>query len=314
MDVESYRYVDGLWMHKVFHETNLRSVFSYMPRPDDIFIATYPKSGTTWVQYLVLSILKKGEPPETPVDFYLASPFLEMMGAEAAEKMQRPGLLKVHLPFHWTPYSADAKYICIARNPYDVCVSFYYYIKGLTPKYVKDVSFERFHELFIAGKFSWGDYFDHLLSWYRHRESQNVLFMTYEMLKKDTKRCVLKIADFLGEEYGNDLRKDPALLRRVLENCSLKNMASVFNDSMATMKKNLLNLPPEKALRSVQVLRELDIPNGGFHKNEGLIRKGLVGGWRSLFTPEQIERPKSGLRKKLDGTDVMKLWNDIDLP
>ncbi|KAK8756164.1 hypothetical protein V5799_001139 [Amblyomma americanum] len=314
MDLESYRYVDGLWIHKIFHEDTLRSLFSYTPRPDDVFIATYPKCGTTWTQYLILNILRKGEPPKTALDFYLASPFLEMMGVEAAEKMVRPGLLKVHLPFQWTPYSANAKYICVTRNPYDVCVSFYYHMKGFTPKSEKDVSFARFHELFINGKLSWGDYFDHLLSWYEHRDSENVLFFTYEKLKKDTANWVLKIADFLGEEYGEELRKDPTLLRKILDNCSLENMKDVFNDSKKTLIKDLLSLPPEKSLKSVQVLREFGTPTGGYHESESFIRKGVVGDWRSHFTPDQIEKTKEWIKKKTEGSDVMDLWKDMELP
>ncbi|KAH7941232.1 hypothetical protein HPB49_011264 [Dermacentor silvarum] len=170
------------------------------------------------------------------------------MGAEAAEKMARPGVLKTHLPFNKTPYSKNAKYICVARNPYDVCVSFYYHTKGFTPKSVKDVSFATFHELFISGKLSWGDYFDHVLSWYEQRDRTNVLFLTYEQAKKDTALWALKIADFLGKGYGDQLRKEPALLEKVLEVCSLENMRSVFNDSMRYLLQDLLSLPPEKAL------------------------------------------------------------------
>uniref|UniRef100_A0A1E1XBG4 Putative sulfotransferase n=1 Tax=Amblyomma aureolatum TaxID=187763 RepID=A0A1E1XBG4_9ACAR len=314
MDLESYRYVDGLWMHKIFHEDTLRSVFSYTPRSDDVFIATYPKCGTTWTQYLILNILRKGDAPKAALDFVLASPFMELLGAEAAEKMIRPGVLKVHLPFQWTPYSTNSKYICITRNPYDVCVSFYYHMKGFTPKSVKDVSFARFHELFITGKLSWGDYFDHLLSWYEQRQNANVLFFTYEMMKKDTTSSVLKLADFLGEAYGKELRKDSALFSKVLDNCSVENMKDVFNDSIATLLKDLLSLPPEKALKSVEVLRQLETPVEGYHETEPFIRKGVVGDWKAHFTPDQIEKTKVWIKSKTEGSDVMDLWRDMDLP
>uniref|UniRef100_A0A131YJ56 Sulfotransferase n=1 Tax=Rhipicephalus appendiculatus TaxID=34631 RepID=A0A131YJ56_RHIAP len=313
MDVENYRYVDGLWMHKFLLEDILRSAFSYQPRPDDVFVATYPKCGTTWTQYLILSILNKGDPPKTYIDFMLASPFLEMMGAEAAERMVRPGVLKIHLPFNKTPYTEPAKYIYVARNPYDVCVSFYYHTKAFTPKTVNDVSFATFHKLFISGKLSWGDYFDHLLSWYEQRNRPNVLFLTYEQAKKDTAQWALKIADFLGREYGEELRKEPDLLRKVLEACSLENMKCVFNDSVPNMIRDLLNLPPEKALKSVEAYRNLDLPRE-MHESEGFIRKGIVGDWRTHFTPEQIANTKAWIEEKTKGTDVMQLWSDIGLP
>ncbi|KAH6926187.1 hypothetical protein HPB50_015799 [Hyalomma asiaticum] len=86
MDFTHCRDVDGLWIHNFFHEDTIRSTFAYKPRPDDLFLVTYPKCGTTWTQYLILSILTDGHPPKTVVDFMLASPFMEMMGAEAAER------------------------------------------------------------------------------------------------------------------------------------------------------------------------------------------------------------------------------------
>lgn len=186
LELENYRYVDGLWMHKFFHETILRGVFSYQPHPDNLFVVTYPKSGTTWIQPLVFSILNKGDPPKTRVEFSLASPFLELMGVEVAEEMPRPGVLKTHLPFDRVPYSDNAKYIYVARNPYDICVSFYYHMKGFTPKTAKDFSFARFHELFVSDKLSWGPYFAHLHASYSQRDRPNVLFFTYEQARKKT--------------------------------------------------------------------------------------------------------------------------------
>ncbi|XP_049526867.1 sulfotransferase 1C2-like [Dermacentor silvarum] len=313
MDVENCRLVDGLWMHKMFHESILRSVFSYKPRPDDVFVVTYPKCGTTWIQYIVLSIFNKGDPPTTKADFLLASPFLDFMGAEAAEKMARPGVLKTHLPFHKTPFSDDAKYIYVARNPYDVCVSFYYHLKAFTPKTVKDASFARFHELFISDRLSWGPYFDHLFPWYAQRDLPNVLYFTYEQARKDTALWVLKIADFLRKHYGDQLRNDSALLQKVLDVCSLENMRRVFDSSAGGLLKNMLNLPPEKALKSLDVYRDMDIMVDT-HESLRSVRKGTVGDWRTHFTCDEIEKTKQWIHRKTEGSDVMELWNDINLP
>ncbi|KAG0417305.1 hypothetical protein HPB47_005705 [Ixodes persulcatus] len=71
--------------------------------------------------------------------------------------------------------------------------------------------------MFVEGKVAFGDYFDNLLSWYEHRHNTNVSFLTYEDLKKDTVAWVIKIADFLGEEYGRKLRSDQRALGLVLK-------------------------------------------------------------------------------------------------
>uniref|UniRef100_A0A1E1XED8 Putative sulfotransferase n=1 Tax=Amblyomma aureolatum TaxID=187763 RepID=A0A1E1XED8_9ACAR len=314
MNVESYKSIDGLPLQGLFHEDIVRSVLTYKPRRDDVFIATYPKCGATWTQYLILSILTRGNPPRNLADFLLASPYLELMGAEAAEKMTRPGLLKIHLPADKAPYTEDARYIYVARNPYDVCVSFYYHIKAFTPKHVKDVSFARFHELFITGKLSYGDYFDHLLSWYEHRDRPNILFFTYEQMKREPNFWTLKISDFLGEEYGSELRSDRGLFEKVLDATSVRNMKALFGDILSKIFTELLSLPPEKALKSVQVYRDSQSVGKEMHEGGCFVRKGVVGDWKAHFTPELIAKTKQWIQRKTEGSDVMHLWSDIELP
>ncbi|KAL1472159.1 hypothetical protein MTO96_039497, partial [Rhipicephalus appendiculatus] len=142
-----------------------------------------------------------------------------MTGAGAAQDPSRTGPLTTHLPLKVLKLVDNAKYVYVARNPYDCAVSYYHFLKGLTPKTVTDVSFESFLKLFLSGKVIYGDYFDHLLPWYERRNDANVLFITYEQLKADTKAQVLKIADFLGEDHGAALREDDALLQKVLHTC-----------------------------------------------------------------------------------------------
>ncbi|XP_077524212.1 sulfotransferase 1E1-like [Amblyomma americanum] len=312
MDDSCLKRVDGVLVRKAQNEDVVRSAMLYQPRPDDLFVISYPKSGTSWTQYTVLSILSKGQPPKTLVEFLLAAPYLELMGAEAAEKLAtRPAPMKLHMPFHKVPYSCESKYIYVARNPYDVCVSYYYHLRRLTPKTVSDVSFGKFHELFLAGQVPYGGYFEHILPWFGRRNSPNVFFFTYEQMKNDPTYWTLKIADFLGEEHGGHLRRDPGLLRKVIEASGMGNMKLVFNDDMRNVIKTLLELPPERALKSVQAFgsRRAD---DEMHDEE-FVRSGVVGDWRSRFTPQQIEKTKAWVAEK-NGLDIMQLWNDIYLP
>lgn len=297
---------------KFFDEDIVRSAVNYKPRTDDIFISSYPKSGTTWTQFVVLSILTKGNPPSTFSDFVLASPYLEFTGAESAEKMVRPGPIKTHLPYHVKQPSTLAKYIYVARNPYDVCVSYYYHTKALTPKSEKDVSFAKFCDMFITGKLSYCEYFDHVIPWYEHRDDPNVFFFTYESMRQDPRFWALKIADFLGDEYGKQLREDPSALRNVLDSSSMQFMKQVLNERMPKMLDELVSLPPEQTLECVEAYRgKLELMKDT-HKYEGFVRKGQVGGWRSCFTPDLIENTEAWIARRTEGSDVMKLWSDFD--
>lgn len=107
----------GFTIPKQFSLEAFRSALEYQPRPDDLFIVTYPKCGTTWVQNIVACIFRGGCPFESALEFFSDSPFLEMTGAEGARTMKRPGAIKMHLPFKLAPWSTQAKYIYVARNP-----------------------------------------------------------------------------------------------------------------------------------------------------------------------------------------------------
>ncbi|GIY83586.1 sulfotransferase 1C4 [Caerostris darwini] len=196
--------IEGVNVPIFFSEECFRSALNFKPKKGDIIIVTYPKCGTTWMQNLVLNILRKGEPFEKPSDFYFASPFLDQLGAEDSEKiMIRPGCYKTHLPLHKILLSDDAKYIYVARNPKDCCVSYYHHMKSLPGYQFADGTFEEFFDLFIKGEVESGNYLDHLLPWYNMRNRPNVFFTTYEKMKSDLKSVAMDIAAFIDKKNQN---------------------------------------------------------------------------------------------------------------
>ncbi|KAK8782435.1 sulfotransferase ssu-1-like [Amblyomma americanum] len=315
MDPEAYVDIDGLRMIKFFDEGNVRFAMDYDPQAEDVFIFSYPKCGTTWTQYIVSNIFTGGNAPKTTVDFMLSSPIIELMGADAIRKMPRPGALMSHLPFDKRKHSTQAKYIYVTRNPYDCCVSYYHFTKYFTPKQYEEVSFDKFLSLFLSGNLLYGDYFDHLLSWYPHRNDPNVLFLTYESLKKDTAFWVLQIADFLGTDYGSALRKNEALLKKILESCTVQNMKTVFTDPTKLWIQKALNLPLERRIATLEVYRHNTAHQEETHRGSGLVRDGSVGDWKNHFSPEQVEQMKARISEKTAGNpELVKLWENLNLP
>lgn len=62
------------------------------------------------------------------------------------------------------------------------------------------------------------------------------------------------------------------------------------------------------------MLKNMPTPTVEMHEGAGFVRKGIVGDWRNYFTPEQIKETKDWIARKTEGSEVMTLWNNCDLP
>nr|XP_054928884.1 sulfotransferase ssu-1-like isoform X3 [Dermacentor andersoni] len=206
------------------------------------------------------------------------------------------------------------RYLYITRNPFDCCVSYYYHTKHLPGYCFEKGTFDEFFELFITGDVEFGDYFDHLLSWYAHRSDPNVLFLTYEELKRDTAAAVVKMAGFLGDQYAARLRDEPALVERILQAAALGNMKKIFNSCDFAVKDEVRSASikyeeSQVAANSTSVEELVRRPMTG-----EFVRKGTVGDWKGHFSPVQVQRMLELIRVRTGGSDVMDLWKDIDIP
>ncbi len=259
------------------------SGLSYLAQPGDIFIATYPKCGTTWTQHIVWLILHQGEPLPSHKSIAVEMPHLEEVGKESILALPLPRVIKTHLPFEMTPYHSEAKYIYVARNPFDCVVSFYHHTRGFIQHYdFADGTFNDFFECFITGEVDFGDYFDHLLSWYEHQTDKNILFLTYEVMKQNPQNAILKIADFLGEQYLEQVQ-NLEVMNLVLEHSSFKSMSQ---DQTRWSSQRPENMPP-------------------------FIRKGEIGDWQNYLSLEQTRRLTEQLQVRTQGTDIAALWADF---
>uniref|UniRef100_A0A0K8RNH3 Putative sulfotransferase n=1 Tax=Ixodes ricinus TaxID=34613 RepID=A0A0K8RNH3_IXORI len=300
----SYIDVDGLRVAQGFDPECVREALNFKPRAGDIFVVTFPKCGTHWVQQILQVLVHRGESATNYFQFQMQTPFLEFTGTKILDALPPPRLFKTHLSFERQPYHKEAKYVYVARNVKDCCVSFYHHTRGLPGYRFKNGSFDDFFDLFIKGETDFGDYFDHLLSWYAHRNDPNVFFTTFEDLKKDTRGIVLKMARFLGEEYAKMLEDDPEILKQVLDKSSIAYMKQTV-DMQPEQVQKLVSENPQLVPQSV---RNMLLEEDGSPSSMQFIRKGVVGDWKGHFTPEQIKRMQARIEEKTKGSDVMSLW------
>ncbi|KAK8769595.1 hypothetical protein V5799_013939 [Amblyomma americanum] len=198
----------------------------------------------------------------------------------------------------------EAKYVYVARNPWDSCVSFYHTVTTLNMFNFRDGSFEDFFDAFMRGDFGYGDYFNHVASGYALRNEPNLLFLTYEQLKKDTRSAVVKIAYFLGDYYGRRLEEDNDLLKTLLER------------STAEYMKNVLVLNVQSFDEAWKTRRtETTVPSKSAYEGDpgrySLVRSAKLGDWKSYFTREQLRRMQKKIQDRGDHASFMDLWKDI---
>ncbi|GFQ80522.1 sulfotransferase 1C4 [Trichonephila clavata] len=310
-------YIDGFQFPVHFPVEAFHSALQYKPRPNDVFIVTYPKCGTTWAQEILLLLFREGEPLLSPIEFFRATPFLDTIGAKSAEDMPRPNAIKTHLPFHLIPWSEQAKYIYIARNPKDCCVSYFHHMTNIPPYGFKG-DFDQYFEFFLSGKIDYEDYFDHLIGWYEHRNDPNVLFLTYEEMKENTETSILKMASFIDEKkYAQPLRKDQNILNNILKYSSFQCM----KESATKRMEEMISMPREEILNSnlphlakIRLMRERE--EAEIKKKQGNprlfrnVRKGVIGDWRSYFSDDQNRRMNEKFAERTKGTEIEGLWKN----
>ncbi|HEY2444959.1 MAG TPA: sulfotransferase domain-containing protein [Rhizomicrobium sp.] len=258
-------------------------------RDDDIVIATYAKSGTTWVQHIVAELIFDGAEGLPVAEM---SPWLDLRVPPKAVKLPQVEaqthrrFLKTHLPVDALVFSPLAKYLYIGRDGRDVVWSLYnhhvtanalwYAALNDTPGRVGPPIGpppESIREYFLNwlardGHPFW-PFWENVSSWWAIRHLPNVRLVHFANLKADMEREIREIAAFL--EIDDSRLNWPG----ILDHCGFDYMK-------------------EHA--------ELSVPLGGALWEGGaqtFMHKGTNGRWRDVLTAEDIRRYEEMAREKL---------------
>ncbi|KAG0412953.1 hypothetical protein HPB47_009886 [Ixodes persulcatus] len=199
--------------------------------------------------------------------------------------------------------NTKAKYVYLTRNPLDVCVSFYQFTRLLPVYRFNDGTFDDFFELFVTGKNDCGDFFDHYMSWYSHKDDSNVFFVTYEEFKRNFKDTVLRLARFLGEEYARPLETNEELFQKVVDQGSIQSLSQILMITEGTMK-------------SMEEKGDSDILDAGkrFVCNEsGKPSTQNILDWKSHFGEQHLDCLRRRIEEKKAVAVVKALWSSENL-
>lgn len=271
--------INGVVHPPNFSETRLEYFKKdFITRDDDIFVISYPKTGTTWVSQILHLLNRNGDQGHAPLP--RAVPWVEHVyqtqGPDGWEALRdKPGrrVLKSHLhsgPLGETGALSNprARFVVCTRNPKDTAVSLYYHMKD-KPGWDYRGDWDQFFELYLRGEVEGGSFFDHTLAWHalHRRRPQQVAFVHYEDLHRDFDGEVRRLAAFCG------LPLTEQLLARV-------RAGAAFTAMRADPLTNFSNICSDH------------------------IRRGEVGDWRNHFSIEQNLRMNRVIEEKLAGSDL----------
>ncbi len=259
----------------------------FEPRPDDIFVCTPSKCGTTWMQVIVASLLwpdgnfpgpiVNGICPWIEAKFLPAGLMHEMLEAQTHRRA-----MKSHSPADGIPWFPQAKYITVARDGRDAFMSWCNHIlrmklteqmnevarnEGVAPLSLFDG--EGYHGYFRQWLVE-NNFFDVVASYWARRGEPNLLFVHYNDMKADLGAEMRRGAAFL------DIDIDPRQWPDVIERCTFEGM------------------------------RRADKQIGDFERSfeggiQGFLFKGTNGRWRDVLDADDLAAYEHCMAETLPG-------------
>ncbi|PSB04792.1 sulfotransferase domain-containing protein [Merismopedia glauca] len=258
-------------------------------RDDDIVIATYGKSGTTWMQQILGQLIFNGA---EGLDVAEMSPWLDLrvppkeVKLPIVEAQTHRRFLKTHLPVDALVFSPKAKYIYIGRDGRDVVWSLYNHHSNANESWYEALNDtpgrvgppigkppesiqQYFHDWLEQDGYPFWSIWENVKSWWEIQHLPNVLLVHYAQLKQDLPGQIRRIAEFLN------ISIDEEKWDAIVEHCSFDYMK-------------------QHAAQSV--------PLGGTLWKGGaktFIHQGINGRWRDTLSPEESQRYEQIAREKL---------------
>jgi hypothetical protein len=198
---------------------------NYRPRPEDVFVATQMRCGTTWMQQIVYEIVNGGEGDLSDRGhghLYAVSPWIDGVNSVSLENSPLIGarptrIIKTHLPTKLCPYSEYAKYIYVTRHPVSCFASIVDYNRTLLGPFMPDL--DKMVEWFCSERMYWLPWPEHVGGWWQWAQSrENVLFVHYEDMQSNFAAVLNRVGSFLG------YRLTPSEKQRITEKCTFKYM------------------------------------------------------------------------------------------
>ena len=206
---------------------SFRRAAEYRPTPQDVFVVTPMRCGTTWMQHMVLQVLTRGacDLPRDDLTLNAVSPWVEsdktvrmadapLVGSELPSR-----IIKTHLPVQLCPWDDLAKYIYVVRHPVSCFASCVDFVRNNVCRFQVPLD-ELVRWYTSADSMWWGTWPSHFAGWCARAEQQrNVLLVRFEDMKCEPEDVVCRVAEFLEMRPLDDQE-----CQEVLRKCSYQYM------------------------------------------------------------------------------------------
>jgi hypothetical protein len=239
-------------LRKRFTYALARRKFAKALRPTDVFLVSYPKSGTVWLAFMIANILQTDSREvihhrtftKHVIDFNYE--YFQNGNVAAYALNPAPRLFSVHAPYD----RLFPKVVYVLRDVRDVLVS-YYHFRRLT-----DANFSRSLKEFVTSDDQWPCRWDeHVAGWMLQHTHPQLLVVRYEDIQQDPAVVLKRILDFAG------IKSTDADISRAVEASQFERMRS---------------------------LEEKYGVWGAVTSHERFVRRGKIGGYKDELDEESI--------------------------
>ena len=262
-------------------------------RDSDIYIATYPKSGTTWtisiIEHLINKVPQQGiSTGSSLVEACLwldraasgenwRSIFSDLEGVKSTRFFKSHGSVGL--------IKQPARIIQCIRHPLDTFVSAWHHIRGKQHFFYYNGSWSHFFsEIALSSKYEGGDWFDYHEEFLQASEEGKIdaLFLRYKDMKKDNAiSAIHKLAKFIGIESYDAEKISRATDFKTMKQ---KSIADGHLNTEANLSYDLVSL-------------EAGDKN---NPSKAHIRKGIVGDWINYLSDDELTMWRNYVHTKKD--------------
>ena len=162
---------------------------------EDVFIVGYPRSGHTWFQNIVVSLIYGLDPKHTP-DSLVQDLVPDVHYKRYYKRYGTPMFFKSH----HLPVSQYRRVVYLLRDGRDVMVSYWHYLSAIQHKNID------FLEMIQSGyglfPCKWHEHVD---TWLSNPYSTAMMVIKYEDLKRNAARELSRVCVFMGIEREESL-------------------------------------------------------------------------------------------------------------